>query len=115
MPSFLVKFIPGIRQFCGKEGLDAVCAAGAVHHHFEMTFPVLPIQLHSIPLALFASVVAPFGGFLASGIKRAYNIKDFDSIIPGHGGKLKNERGKAEEDWTGEEMRGEERDREIDG
>ena len=29
---------------------------------------------------------APFGGFFASGIKRAYNLDDFASIIPGHGG-----------------------------
>jgi phosphatidate cytidylyltransferase len=27
-------------------------------------------------------------GFLASAIKRAYGIKDFDSIIPGHGGVM---------------------------
>ena len=27
-----------------------------------------------------------FGGFLASAIKRAYKIKDFDTFIPGHGG-----------------------------
>ena len=33
----------------------------------------------------FASSVAPFGGFFASAIKRAYGIKDFDSFIPGHG------------------------------
>mmetsp|Transcript_29750 Transcript_29750/g.64369 ORF Transcript_29750/g.64369 Transcript_29750/m.64369 type:complete len:464 (+) Transcript_29750:58-1449(+) len=45
-----------------------------------------PFQLHAFVLAIFASVVAPFGGFLASAIKRAYNIKDFDSLIPGHGG-----------------------------
>jgi len=36
--------------------------------------------------ALFASFVAPFGGFFASAIKRAFKIKDFDSFIPGHGG-----------------------------
>ena len=35
---------------------------------------------------LFASLVAPFGGFFASGIKRAYNLDDFASVIPGHGG-----------------------------
>ncbi|GMI62123.1 hypothetical protein ScalyP_jg9694 [Parmales sp. scaly parma] len=62
-----------------------------IHHgihdtHFKLV--VLPIQLHAIPLSLFASVVAPFGGFFASGIKRAYGIKDFDSIIPGHGGVM---------------------------
>jgi len=45
-----------------------------------------PVQLHAVAFALFASVVAPFGGFLASAIKRAYHVKDFDSIIPGHGG-----------------------------
>ena len=47
---------------------------------------VVPAQLHAVVFALFASVVAPFGGFLASAIKRAYHVKDFDSIIPGHGG-----------------------------
>jgi phosphatidate cytidylyltransferase len=34
----------------------------------------------------FASLVAPFGGFFASGFKRAFNIKDFGHSIPGHGG-----------------------------
>ena len=50
------------------------------------TFTCRPIQLHMIALALFASIIAPFGGFMASGMKRAYNIKDFSSVIPGHGG-----------------------------
>jgi len=45
-----------------------------------------PIQLHALALGLFASLVAPFGGFLMSAIKRAFNLKDFDSVIPGHGG-----------------------------
>ena len=35
---------------------------------------------------MFASVIAPFGGFFASGFKRANKIKDFASSIPGHGG-----------------------------
>jgi len=45
-----------------------------------------PIQLHSLVLSLFGSLIAPFGGFFASAIKRAYRIKDFDNIFPGHGG-----------------------------
>lgn len=45
-----------------------------------------PVQLHAMALGFFASLVAPFGGFLMSAIKRAFNLKDFDSIIPGHGG-----------------------------
>jgi len=45
-----------------------------------------PSQFHGMVFALFASLVAPFGGFLASGIKRACGIKDFGDLIPGHGG-----------------------------
>ena len=37
-------------------------------------------------LALLCLDDTPFGGFFASGIKRAYNLDDFASIIPGHGG-----------------------------
>jgi phosphatidate cytidylyltransferase len=47
---------------------------------------LLPIQLHGLIFALFASLIAPFGGFFASGIKRAYQKKDFDNLFPGHGG-----------------------------
>jgi len=46
----------------------------------------LPITKHAIWYALFASIIAPFGGFFASAVKRAFKIKDFDSVIPGHGG-----------------------------
>lgn len=45
-------------------------------------------QLHALCLGLFASFVAPFGGFLSSAIKRAYGIKDFNNLIPGHGGMM---------------------------
>jgi len=45
-----------------------------------------PMQLHALMLSLFASVIAPFGGFFASGFKRGFKIKDFGDSIPGHGG-----------------------------
>lgn len=45
-----------------------------------------PVQLHGLLIGLVASTVAPFGGFMASAIKRANGVKDFDSVIPGHGG-----------------------------
>ncbi|KAJ3252300.1 hypothetical protein HK103_006674 [Boothiomyces macroporosus] len=50
------------------------------------TMSVLPIQFHALVFAMFASLIAPFGGFFASGVKRAFNIKDFADSIPGHGG-----------------------------
>mgnify|MGYP002049825913 CR=1 FL=1 len=39
--------------------------------------------MHGAILALLASIVGPFGGFLASAIKRAYAVKDFAGVIPG--------------------------------
>lgn len=47
---------------------------------------VAPIQFHILVMASFASLIAPFGGFFASGLKRTFNIKDFGDSIPGHGG-----------------------------
>ncbi|PAV19010.1 phosphatidate cytidylyltransferase [Pyrrhoderma noxium] len=48
--------------------------------------PYAPYQFHLLVMSCFASLVAPFGGFFASGFKRAFNIKDFGHSIPGHGG-----------------------------
>ncbi|KAJ2799739.1 phosphatidate cytidylyltransferase, partial [Coemansia guatemalensis] len=50
------------------------------------TVTIRPVQFHSLAISAFASLIAPFGGFFASGVKRAFNIKDFGNSIPGHGG-----------------------------
>ncbi|CAL9730366.1 phosphatidate cytidylyltransferase [Monosporozyma unispora] len=47
---------------------------------------IKPIYIHSLNLATFASLFAPFGGFFASGLKRTFKVKDFGHSIPGHGG-----------------------------
>lgn len=97
LPVQLVKIIPGVVEYCsvrdlvsGEElGLERCISGESSHtfHHVELVLQdVYPIQIHAVWLGFFASVVAPFGGFLASAIKRAYGIKDFDSVIPGHGG-----------------------------
>ncbi|KPP61186.1 phosphatidate cytidylyltransferase 2-like, partial [Scleropages formosus] len=39
------------------------------------TVRMYPFQIHSIALSAFASIVGPFGGFFASGFKRAFKIK----------------------------------------
>jgi phosphatidate cytidylyltransferase len=50
------------------------------------TYTIKPIQFHVLLLSTFASLIAPFGGFFASGLKRTFKIKDFGDSIPGHGG-----------------------------
>eukprot|EP00550_Attheya_septentrionalis_P010703 CAMPEP_0198301354 /NCGR_PEP_ID=MMETSP1449-20131203/51271_1 /TAXON_ID=420275 /ORGANISM="Attheya septentrionalis, Strain CCMP2084" /LENGTH=491 /DNA_ID=CAMNT_0044003411 /DNA_START=165 /DNA_END=1640 /DNA_ORIENTATION=- len=114
LPAALVKTFPGVVNICAVKNDDSIistldlnhpttltiqqqleltpCISGEPthsHHHFELVLHnVMPVQIHALSLSMFASLVAPFGGFLASGIKRAYGIKDFDSIIPGHGGVM---------------------------
>ena len=51
-----------------------------VHVLFQLRIPwrtitLYPFMLHSISMSLFASVIGPFGGFFASGFKRAFKIK----------------------------------------
>lgn len=43
---------------------------------------IAPIQIHALIMAFFASIIAPFGGFFASGFKRAFKLKDFGDSIP---------------------------------
>ncbi|MCJ1223770.1 hypothetical protein MMC12_000413 [Toensbergia leucococca] len=54
--------------------------------HIPHTLHIAPIQFHILVFATFASLIAPFGGFFASGLKRTFNVKDFGESIPGHGG-----------------------------
>jgi phosphatidate cytidylyltransferase len=45
-----------------------------------------PAQIATCVFGLFSSLIGPFGGFLASGMKRAYDLKDFAATLPEHGG-----------------------------
>lgn len=38
-------------------------------------FNMYPFMIHSLALSIFSSVIGPFGGFFASGFKRAFKIK----------------------------------------
>ncbi|GKT22678.1 putative multi-domain containing protein [Aduncisulcus paluster] len=44
------------------------------------------LTFHFGVIAIMISIIGPFGGFFASGLKRALKIKDFGESIPGHGG-----------------------------
>eukprot|EP01088_Endostelium_zonatum_P022267 TRINITY_DN940_c0_g1_i1.p1 TRINITY_DN940_c0_g1~~TRINITY_DN940_c0_g1_i1.p1 ORF type:complete len:420 (-),score=57.53 TRINITY_DN940_c0_g1_i1:67-1326(-) len=50
------------------------------------TVSAMPIQMYALGIGLFSSLVCPFAGFFTSGMKRAFGIKDFASLFPGHGG-----------------------------
>ncbi|XP_043269613.1 phosphatidate cytidylyltransferase, photoreceptor-specific [Venturia canescens] len=54
--------------------------------NWKTSLTIQPFLLHSLSMSVFSSVIGPFGGFFASGFKRAFKIKDFGDIIPGHGG-----------------------------
>lgn len=54
--------------------------------HVFGTYRINEFSLHLVVFVIITSIVAPFGGFFASGMKRALKIKDFSNIIPGHGG-----------------------------
>ena len=75
-PSALFEFVP--------VSLPSWVAA-ATGGYFDV-IEVCPVQYHALVLGAFASLLAPFGGFFASGLKRAHKIKDFGDLIPGHGG-----------------------------
>eukprot|EP00055_Hartaetosiga_balthica_P016395 m.103453 g.103453 ORF g.103453 m.103453 type:complete len:405 (+) comp9096_c3_seq1:650-1864(+) len=63
-----------VSTFIGHVGIEST----------EIVF--IPAIFHAILISIFASLIAPFGGFFASGLKRAFQTKDFDNLIPGHGG-----------------------------
>lgn len=54
--------------------------------NFFGNFRMNEFSLHLIVFVIVTSLIAPFGGFFASGLKWALKIKDFSNIIPGHGG-----------------------------
>ena len=39
------------------------------------TITIYPAMIHAFFMSIFASVIGPFGGFFASGFKRAFKIK----------------------------------------
>ncbi|CAK9012329.1 unnamed protein product [Durusdinium trenchii] len=78
--AILYETVPGLRTAELFEGLHIVNGIGQLE--------ICQAQIHALSLGFFASFAAPFGGFLSSAIKRAYGIKDFNNLIPGHGGMM---------------------------
>jgi CDP-diglyceride synthetase len=67
-------------------GLSTLAVAGPLLRRMVGKDGVSNASRHALMLALYVSLVSPFGGFLASAVKRAHGAKDFGALIPGHGG-----------------------------
>lgn len=76
---------PELTAANGSSSVPMVCAADK---YFALSDggSTSRAQMVGVGLALFASLIAPFGGFFASAVKRATFVKDFAGYIPGHGG-----------------------------
>ncbi len=64
-------------------GLVGAIVAGALFGHWIG----LPVG-HGAVVGAIAGLVGPMGDLFESGLKREINIKDFGSVMPGHGGAL---------------------------
>jgi phosphatidate cytidylyltransferase len=52
------------------------------------TQPIWVQAILIVPVTFFASILGQVGDLVASRLKRTYDIKDFGTILPGHGGLL---------------------------
>lgn len=93
IPSLLVQFNPLICSLqLDENGLhSSACHPADVFRLKEyslyfFSIHLYPIQFHGFFFGLATSFIGPFGGFFASGFKRAFRLKDFGNAIPGHGG-----------------------------
>jgi phosphatidate cytidylyltransferase len=59
---------------------------GAALSTIGASYFLLESRRDALVLGLGVSIIGPFGGFLASLIKRAYSEKDFGTLFQGHGG-----------------------------
>lgn len=66
-----------VNWFCKKLFLPTCAKAELTVLRFcpQKTVRMYPFQIHSMALSTFASLIGPFGGFFASGFKRAFKIK----------------------------------------
>jgi phosphatidate cytidylyltransferase len=79
--------VPTVSPAKTVEGLGGVVVGSLVGMvAMKIVFPDLPALKPLLVVTLVLAAVGPLGDLLASAIKRRAGIKDFGSIIPGHGG-----------------------------
>lgn len=81
------KLAPSVSPSKTVEGLiGGVASACAIGAHFMWLTPFS--RLEAILMSLLVAMMGFFGGFVLSAIKRDRGVKDWGSLIPGHGGIL---------------------------
>ena len=81
-PQDYVTLVPFVSNSCNTGDL----LINIPRTYFGITLYLSNLEITAMVLGFFAGFIAPFGGFFASGVKRAFKIKDFGDSIPGHGG-----------------------------
>ena len=67
-------------------GVVAVLIITVVYYNFYTETFVAVDLVKYLVMGLLASVLSQFGDFIASCVKRDIDVKDYGSILPGHGG-----------------------------
>jgi phosphatidate cytidylyltransferase len=81
------KLVPGISPSKTVEGLvGGVATACAIGVAFSWITPFSPLQ--ALGFAFLICVMGVLGGLVMSALKRDRGVKDWGSLIPGHGGVL---------------------------
>jgi phosphatidate cytidylyltransferase len=71
--------------------IGGAVAAVVIMLLYGLVLALLKVEVAFWPLVIygiFGSLICQLGDLAFSGIKRQYNIKDFGTLIPGHGGAL---------------------------
>ena len=68
-------------EMCIRDSLGAIYAA-VVGSHLEAENPVITYAI----ICAVGALISMVGDLAASAIKRNHNIKDYGTLIPGHGG-----------------------------
>jgi phosphatidate cytidylyltransferase len=87
-----IKFLPAISKNKTLEGaiggvIGCIVVTALYGMFINRYIPYIPLH-HYIIIGILNGVISQIGDWAASAIKRYVNIKDYGSIMPGHGGVL---------------------------
>lgn len=69
-------------------GVAVIFLLGIYNHSYDNGKEILLVIITGFFLSMFLSLMVQVGDLVASKLKRTYDIKDFGTIFPGHGGVI---------------------------